>query len=112
MACISEVRADSNPRDIKNVLADDDACWFSSAVDRAVISMVLDTSATVLYVEFQKGFQPSRITVLPLRNTTELRKEACEATVDVSGHSGAIELLLEKSYDPYGRFCIYNIRAE
>lgn len=115
MAEITGIEANNNGKAIKNVLDDsDDLCWFSSGAVRPCITLRFSERVAHVHVEFQRGFQPRRISAVEAGEERALAThflDACECTANIALGNGAecLCLILEESFDPYGRFCIYRI---
>lgn len=113
MVRIKNIETDNNAKDIKNVLSDsDDLCWFSNGAATPYILLEIQDFVRNIHVEFQKGFQPKVVRVEHADTKVVLTKQDSAAVIEINGNVESIRLILDTSFDPYGRFCIYKITAE
>ncbi|KAI5172485.1 hypothetical protein PAEPH01_1761 [Pancytospora epiphaga] len=112
MAEIVSIDVNSNSKDIKNVLpGHDDLCWFSNGIQCPEISLCLSEAVNSLSIEFQRGFHPQRIKATNLGLVVKMRRDENMAIIRSDLPFKELVIVLEESYDPYSRFCIYDMVA-
>lgn len=107
---IKNITSTSYENKIKNVLLDNDECWFSSHNEEQIITIDFDEETLVnnIIIEYQKGFgcekgeliliNKENISICPLTENNLIKQTLTK-----------IEIKLKKSQDLYNRFCIYRI---
>lgn len=107
---IKSISSTSSENKIKNVLSDNDECWFSSHNEEQMITIEFEEETLVnnINIEYQKGFcciegelslfKKENVTRSPLSDNNSIERQLTK-----------VEIQLKKSQDLYNRFCIYRI---
>ncbi|KAF9764541.1 hypothetical protein NGRA_0472 [Nosema granulosis] len=107
---IKSISSSSFENKIKNVLVDNDDCWFSSHNEDQLIEINLSEETYIknITIEYQQGFACEKGELILFHND-EIFLSPLADTNTVNRKITQIKVKLMKSQDLYNRFCIYRI---
>lgn len=107
---IKNITATSNENKIKNVLNDNDECWFSGHNAEQVIEIEFNEEIYLKNIsfEFQKGFE-CKEGIISFNQEENYIERPLKESNEINLKVKQIKIRLLKSTDLYNRFCIYRI---
>jgi hypothetical protein len=119
MGCIKvvdKIETSSQQSQARNMIdGSDDTCWFSShgGAQRVTLHLKKRVPVLSLTVLFQSGFQCKKGRVLFGDRSVDVgcRKDQSSFTLSIEAEAEKLEVLLDESYDLYGRYCVYKMEV-